>query len=557
MIVFGGMTSALIDACSMNLLGSGIHTFALARFFTSLINPHLFIDAVLSPVIERGIRTPVTYMYNKMFRTSLPGIREAQGMLNRGKIDEAQYRDILAMYGHSDNHIEGFVELAKDLPGAGDLATMQTKGAFDTPKLIAAPSDFASYMSKIGFTKEWADRFWTSHFSLVSMSDGQDLLHRGFWTKEQFLNLLGLHGVHPGMQEDVFKVAFKVMGRFDVNYCYDAGLLGPEDLIKARQNMGLTRADAEKTAQALIIYRTKPERTALRTEALNDYAAGLDTEEELRSNLAALGGRPELIDLYVQRAKYREDRDVKVELIKIVKDQAVKGIIDEAELRAELADIGVKPSRIEVHVLEVLDKRSKAITEAAVVKKANLTEAKVEKAWELGLIGDSDFTARLMDRNFTKEDAQLLLEIMRTPAPISPEEITRRKNAIQARINSTNRAYDLMFVQIDSQTTTLSDELADVGATLTETLNVYDTELTYLTEEAATATEAKLPAINQRIAVLQARRDVVISRSNGQLTKLQNNLAGAADRKSQLIKNRDAAIGDLQKEIQALPVLTV
>jgi hypothetical protein len=557
MVVIGGMTAAVIDACSMNMLGSGIHTFGLARFFTSLINPHMFIDAVLNPVIEKGVKTPISYMYNKMFRTNLPSIQESKQMLLRKKITLDQYRDILAMNGLPDNYVEGHVELTKSIPGSGDLITMVVREAFDPTVLVSAPPLFAQYLELTGFAKEWADRYWTAHFLPISLRQAYDNLYRGFWDKAKFSKLLTIADIHPMWHEDIYKVAFRAPSTRELGYGFDTNVYTVDDIAKYRRYGGLSPEDAQKASTAMVAYRTEAEREALRREALADYVAGLDSEADLRGKLASIGGRPEIIDLWVSRAQYREDRDVKIDLIKVVKDQAIKGIIDEGELRLELSEIGVKASRIEVHVLEVQDKKSKAIKETTAANKQKLTAAQVAKGWELGLIGDSEFVSRLVERNYTEEDAQMLLEISRTPAPISPEEITRRKNAIQARINRINRTYTLMFVQIDSQTTTLSDEIQDTAATLTETLNVYDTELAYLTEEAATAAEVRLPLIRKRIDLVNARRDVIISRADAQLTRLQNNLTASADRKSQLIKNRDAEIGELQKEIQTLPVVQV
>jgi len=574
--MIGVAVAAGIDVAGINILGSGIDTVTIGRFLTEFLNPGMFMSAVVGVLIGVGIRTPLTHYYNKEFRPEILDEDDAKRMLLRGKINMDQYKDILAMRGFRDEYINGFVELTNSIPGSGDLINMVVREAFDPAVLVAAPAVFADYMKKVGFAKEWSDRYWTAHFQPIALNQAYANLHRGNWTKEEFFKLLTIADIHPMWHDDIYAVAFGPPSARELGYGYDTGKYSRDDIAKFRRYGGLSPEDAEKAADAMVAYRTETEREALRREALSDYIAGLDTEGTLRSKLQSIGGNPDMIDLWVSRAKYREDRDAILELIKIVEDQYTKRILTEPELRQELSGLGLKQERIELRVATLNAKKSKAQKEETASAKLKLSEAKLTKAWELGLVGDVVFLSSLVERGYTEEDAQLILDIQRTPLPVTIEEVERRRNTILSKEKKVNRRYDLMLGRLDDQLALLGDEIQTATATLTEVLDVYDLQLAYLQdslakaqtafETAAATMEKPLPdwfidtygasveKYQKQIALLVEKRDVAVARGNAQLVKLKDNLAAAADRKAQLLRMRDEEIADYENELASLKI---
>jgi len=369
------------------------------------------------------------------------------------------------------------------MPPAPDIVRMVVREAFDPKVVIEAPQIFAENMELAGFSKDWSDRYWTAHFEPIALRQAYENLWRGYWDKEKFLYALHIADIHPMWREDIYAVAFMPPSARELGYGYDTGVYTLEDIVKYRRWSGLSPEDAAKAGAAMVAYRTEAEREALRREALADYVAGLDDEAELRAKLGAIGGRPEIIDLWVARAKYREERDVKVDLIKVVKDQYVKGYVTDEQLPIALEGLGVKPGRIWVHVAEAQTRRASYKAVEDIEKKKLLTEAKISKARELGLIGDAKFISQLTERGYSAEDAQLLLEIATTPMPVTPEELERRRLSVEARINRARRRYEKLILGVDQRAGVISGEIEALSAEMKEALDVINATIRYTMDE--------------------------------------------------------------------------
>lgn len=481
--VSGGVITALIDLASTRVLATGLNLQSLGNFVTQLINPQMFIGAVLGVLVGVGIKAPLTHHYNKWFRPAIPAIREAQEMMWKGKISMDQFKDVLAMHGMRDLYSDGFVEISRRIPPSPDLVRMVVREAFVEDMVIDAPDVFAEYMTKSGYSAEWADRYWTAHFTPIALRQAYENLWRGLWTKDQFMHALHIADIHPMWREDIYNVAFRPPGVRELGYGYDTGMYSVEDIVKYRKMGGLSPEDAEKAGLSMVAYRTEAEREALRREALYDFTDGLDSEGTLREKLSAIGGRPEIVDLWVSRAKYRQNREVKRDIIKVVKNQYVKGWLTDVELRVELTAIGVVPEQIEVHVVESETRRLSYKKEETAAKKRKLTEAKMAKAWELGVLGDEEYVSRLVDRDYTEEDARLLLEVLRTPLPITPEEVERRRKSIDAKIRRVDRRYEKSIANLDERSGLISGEIESLEIETKEVLDVIDVQISTLEDE--------------------------------------------------------------------------
>ena len=549
----GGAITALIDLASTQVVATGLQLRSLGNFVINLINPQMFIGAVLGVLVGVGIRTPLTHHYNKWFRPSIPAVREAQEMMWRGKLNEAQFRDVLAMTGYRDTYEEGFVEMSHKIPPAPDLVRMVVREAFVEDMVIEAPGIFADYLTKSGFSKEWADRYWTAHFEPIALRQAYENLWRGDWVKADFMHALHIADIHPMWREDIFNVAFRPPGVRELGYGYDTNVYSVDDIKTYRRWGGLSEEDAEKAATSMVAYRTEAEREALRREALYDFINGLDSEAELRSKLDAIGGRPEIVDLWVARAKYRADRDVKIDLIKVVKDQAIKGLISEVEMREDLTTIGVIPSRVEVHVLEVQTRRARAVAAVTAEKRKLLTEAKLAKAWELGLVSDEAYISGLVERDYTEEDARLLLEVLRTPLPITDEEVERRTASVQSRINYTKRRYVKLIAGLDERAGLISGEIESFEIEMKEVLDVIDVQISTLEDEIRGITpEILTKPIMEAMARVRRRYERSLARLDAESVGISTEIESTEIIRKETLDVIDATIKYVQDELVLL-----
>jgi len=429
-----------------------------------------------------------------------------------------------------------------EIPGSGDLVRMVVREAFDPKMMIKAPPEFTGAMALQGFSELWCDRYWTAHFEPIALRQAYENLWRGYWEKSDFMYALHIADIHPMWREDIYNVAFRPPSVREMGYGFDVGVYTVDDIIKYRRWEGLSPEDAEKAGISMVAYRTEAEREALRREALEDYVAGLDDEEELRANLAACGGRPEIIELWVERAKYRTKRDLILDLKKTSVDQCVKGWITERQLDQDLIELDFTAERRAVIMEEARTRRLKYKREEETERKKLMTLAKIEKARELGLISDPEYITRVMETGITEEDAELMLAIELTPKPVTAEEMERRRKTVLSKRARAVRRYEMALTRITNQIELTASQLEDAKITMEESLDIIDTQIAVIDADLPTATP-------ERSAVLTARRLVLVQRREAQVARYKTRVHTLTEQHKNLLELRDLTTHQRDEEL--------
>jgi len=253
-------------------------------------------------------------------------------------------------------------------------------------------------------SKEWADRYWTMHWVPIALRQAYENLWRGYWTKDRFMYALHIADIHPMWREDIYRVAFRAPTVRELGYGFDVGEYTVEDIIKYRRWGGLSLEDATKAAKAMVAYRLEAERTELRRDAIADLVAGLDSEATLRAELEAIGGRKELVDLWVERAKWRAEREMVLTEIDLWKRACIKGRITKNELNDKLLELGIQDWKRH-QILAEVDLRKRVDVEEVRV----LTPAQIGRLYRLGKMPYMEALRRLLDQNYPEDEARYFL----------------------------------------------------------------------------------------------------------------------------------------------------
>lgn len=438
------------------------------------------------------------------------------------------------------------------IPPAPDIIRMVVREAFVPEMVIKAPDVFAGYMEYSGFSREWSDRYWTAHFEPIALTQAYANLWRGYWDKEDFMRALHIADVHPMWREDIYKVAFRAPTVRELGYGFDTGEYSVEDIVKYRMWGGLSPADAEKAGRAMVAYRTEAEREALRREALADFVAYVDTEEELRANLAAIGSRPELVELWVSRAIFRRRRDWILDLAKDSVNQFIKGWINEETLRNDLRELDVIPEGREKMIAEAKTRKLKYRREATVEKKKEIPVSRVRKARDLGLIGDEEYVRRLVDHDYTEEDARLDLAIELTPKPITPEEIERRQRTITSRLERARRRWETRLAKVQAQIELTALQRDDVETLRDETLDVIGAQIAIIDDSIPLVTPEKAKDLVEKRTILVQRRELSEARFTARLNKLLEQFTDLQETKALYERHRDEEIAEYEEELKLI-----
>jgi hypothetical protein len=338
----------------------------------------------------------------------------------RGLIDDAAFDAIMARGGFEAGTIMRLKSLLEQIPPSGDLVTMVVREAFEEKYVVPAPEVFAKYMAMKGFTKEWSDRYWTMHFLFMPIQYGYANLHRGYWGKDQFLELLRIADIHPKWREDIYNVAFNPPSIREMGYGYDVGVYSVEDIVRFRRWGGLSEADAAKAGQAMVAYRTEAEREAVRRDYLHLYVNGNIEREDFKTALETIGTVPEGVPLWLERG------DLEIELKStetsitepknITRSDAQwlfeNGLRDETFLRDTLKNLGYLEGSIDAYV----DQSKKRIADKAAPKPPaeprKLTLANIQRLLNMNMIDANEAVAKVISLNYTESDAKLIVQIM-------------------------------------------------------------------------------------------------------------------------------------------------
>lgn len=349
-----------------------------------------------------------------------PNPAQSFELLWRGVIDEATLSLILARNGFRDDMAEYIKALRFLIPPASDIITMVVREAFEEQFVTPAPDIFADYMTKKGYSKEWADRYWTAHWVPIPLGQAYANLHRGYWDKERFMTALRIADLHPTWRDDVYNVAYNPPSIRELGYGYDVGAYSVADIIRYRRWGGLSQEDAEKAGTAMVAYRTEAERGAVRTEYMYLYGRGKIHRGEFESKLIELGTPAPAVALWLERAdayKIRVTAEPTPEEPPSMTRSIAQWLFEhnvrtETWLKSTLADLGYLPATIEDYVAQSRYKMAETQAKAAEVKYRALTLTQIRDLFALGYIEYGRLPDALVEIGYARETAVKLAELM-------------------------------------------------------------------------------------------------------------------------------------------------
>jgi len=478
-----------------------------------------------------------------------PAFEQANELFWRGVLTEDAYTFWLRRKGFDDATINVLKELRVLIPPAPDLIQMVVREAFDPAQVVKAPSIFAEYMAKKGYSLEWSDRYWTAHFLRAAIGRIEERYRRGELSESELLAWYTLADIHPGDHKHLVGTIYSAPTRLDMRQGYAAGIYTHDDLVRFCRWRNLSPGDAEMAARSIELYLLRDEITKMAVMAETDFVDEVIDEATLRSDLSALRLTAEeveyrvqlaihkkevrlrrikpgvsidvlrdeitrmaaaaeqdlvddLIDEYTFRAdlkalgftdaeiEYRESlafhkRETELRRLAVdaAKTQYLYGKITEEEFRQQLLTLGVSMTRADLIIKELSVRRKQTTIDVKTEKKKRLTEAKVATARDLGLISDGEYTRRLIELDYTPEDADLLLSIELTPRPVTAEELLRRRRTIEARLNRARRRFELQIARLSLDIQAVEGERVDLEAIAAESIDVFNTQISILERE--------------------------------------------------------------------------
>ena len=294
-------------------------------------------------------------------------------------------------------------------PGPTDLIRFAFREVWDPkrrPELLQEgyPGEFATEMLFQGFNQEWADSYWAAHWTLPSVGELNDMLHRGAIDEATWDRFVKYNDFDPTVRPWLKAISYNPYTRVDSQRMWSLDLLTEQELKDNYKALGYDEVHAQRMTLWTKI-------NVLATELRARYSKGWVTAAQVRSELIAEGMPGASVDRWVQRivkadTAARTDTEKDLTKAEIIKGY-VKGLIDYPTALQMLIDLGYESDEAEY----ILIVNTVAQIELPPEPPKRLTKAEIIKGYKLAIITYDYALQGLIDLNYTEDDASYLLAI--------------------------------------------------------------------------------------------------------------------------------------------------
>lgn len=316
----------------------------------------------------------------------------------RGKTNKASVDAELRKRGWGQDDIAILHEMSHLIPGPGDLIAMAVREAF-SPEMIRSlgldaefPDEFGVWMSRQGYSREWAERYWYAHWSLPSLTMAFEMLHRRVIDQDTLNQLLKAQDISPTWRDRLTAISYSPLTRVDVRRMYGLGVLDAEDVYNSYRDIGYNDENAQRMTEFTVLYETDADREASKSDILAGLREGMLTGDEAAGWLQEIGYSTDLAAYYVAQETAKVSRKLLDARISTIEDLYVARDITEPEARTQLTALGLASSEIDVKIDSWRIQRDKRVKRP--------TQSQYDQFLIDDIITESDYRAGLTGLGF-------------------------------------------------------------------------------------------------------------------------------------------------------------
>ena len=245
-------------------------------------------------------------------------------------------------------------ELAYIIPPVGDIITMAVREAF-TPEIAARfgqyedfPKPFAEWAAKKGLSNEWAQRYWASHWTLPSATQGFEMLHRGAIRPDELNMLLRALDIMPFWRDKLTRIAYKRLTRVDIRRMYRVGVLTEEEVYEANIELGYGERDAKRMTDFTVKQTLETLSKFTSRDVVSAYVKRMINSSEARSLLIMLGVKSRDVSFILSTADYKRSWELTENRISGIRNLYKKKVYDLNKTEGELLKLDLPAEQVQV-----------------------------------------------------------------------------------------------------------------------------------------------------------------------------------------------------------------
>jgi len=354
-------------------------------------------DEILSDISRADINPKYAQQYLDAILTK-PASQDIINYELRRDPDLSNLDQRLRQIGIHDDYLDVYKTLAYPIPPVADIITMAVREAF-SPAVAARfgqyedyPPEFEQWALKKGLTTDWSKRYWAAHWSLPSVTQGFEMLHRGVISQEDLNMLLRALDVMPFWREKLTKIGYRRLSRVDIRRMYGVGVLNEKEVYEAYLELGYNERDARRMSDFTVKQILASQSKFTTQDIISAYSKYMISSSEARSLLREVGVRSENISFIMSSADYKRDWALTDMRITAVKNLYKKGVYDADKARAELLALDLPTKRVDVLMeqwyIEEKDQPTRYWTNAQVIsfyKAGLITESRaIQELFAMG-----------------------------------------------------------------------------------------------------------------------------------------------------------------------------
>jgi len=269
-----------------------------------------------------------------------PSFSELRTMVHRGVKTVADVKDALQKSLIHTEYVDAFESMLPSIPSVSDLIRFAVREAYpDATTFTEHYAKMSEWMGKIGYDQYFADASWTAHWIIPSIGQADDMLHRGMITEEQHTGLYILNDIRPQDIDSLRALTWSLPGRIEARWMFRWDEIDATDLRDFLVKSGLDPQYADMAARAMAKNQFLSDINRQVANIKGDYARGYSVEASLRSDLATLGMRSDIVEYHVVDALADRARSIHDEELRTLRAQYARGALTMAEILVAVTSI--------------------------------------------------------------------------------------------------------------------------------------------------------------------------------------------------------------------------
>jgi len=266
----------------------------------------------------------------------------------------------------SDIDIDSLKKLTEIIPGVNDLIRMAVREAF-TPEIAEKfgqyqdfPEDLVEWAGKQGLSRDWAERYWASHWELPGANMGFEMFHRKIIDRDELVMLLRALDVMPFWRDKLIQLAYQPITRVDIRRFHKIGVLEDSELPERYEAIGYSPDDAKLQTRFTIElnkeeakFEKQAERDLSASEVLAAYQSRTISQTETVSMLTTLGYDENEVTLKMSLADLADIKRIRGKEIDIIKNRLYYNKIDINTAIDQLNKLDLPPYEMSYQLLDI------------------------------------------------------------------------------------------------------------------------------------------------------------------------------------------------------------